>query len=252
MEKLLKNPLFVLSMLAALLMSPSVWAKCSVMNSDLGKIATRSEVSKRTASTSNIQPCGGNALADLPIWLYTGPSKLEMVKLKAGESLDRYESRAKGANHPDNLEQVVFGGGLQIQTLSASGRFDPVAGLLLGGTLMPHEPLVIPLGAYRWSESNKITLTYGKRNLVITPRNGIIKIDFKGEKVAGFRLKQGQLEANFDYAYEGLEPEFLAAYQALKQREGGEDHPFIRAQLAALFWEWNMSNNAVSVAYEDQ
>ena len=222
------------------------------MNSDLTKISTRSEISKRSASTSNIQPCAGRALADVSIWLYTEPNRMEMVELKAGDSLDRYESRAKGATHPNNLERVVFGGGMQIQTLNASGRFDPIAGLILGEAIIPGESLLIPLGLYDWSENEKVTLSYGKQRQVLIPRNGMIRVDIKGNKVNGFSLKQGAREAAFEFAYSGLAPEFLQAYNTLKSRQGGADHPFIRAQMAAMLWQWGMTNNAVSVAYEDQ
>jgi len=248
----LKKDLFLLPLLAALLASQGAWAKCSVMNSDLGKISTSSVISKRSASTSNIQPCAGRALADVSIWFYTEPNRMEMAELKAGDSLDRYESRAKGANHSNNLEKVVFGGGLQIQTLNASGRFDPIAGLILGETILPDEPLLIPLGLYDWSESEKVTLSYGKQRQVLTPKNGMIRVDIKRGKINGFSLKQGAREATFEFATSGLDPEFIQAYDTLKSRQGGADHPFVRAQMAALLWQWSMTNNAISVTYEDQ
>lgn len=223
---------------------------CVVKTADLNKITTTAEI-RTSGKLSFITPCSGEVKTDIKVMAYSTRDSAQRYVLHQGDNLKRLASASSGLKDTGNFYAVTKVLSSNLQERSGAQRFDPIFGLILGGPVLSGSSLVIPLGAYAWSETEKVTLSYGKRSLVLTPRNGFITVDLTGNKAKAFTLKQFDRQASFEVVGDALDAEFAAKYAALQKEFHEEDKEFARSQLATLFWEWGLSNNAISVTYEE-
>lgn len=232
------------------LLTPVASAVCLVKTVDLDKVVTTAQIIKN-GNLSFIDPCIGEVKADIKVMVYQTRDTAQRHVLHQGDNLKRIAPpKAAGLKDPGSFYVATSMLSSQLQERSGAQRFDPISGLILGGPVLMDAPLLIPLGAYAWSETEKVTLSYGKRSQVLSPRNGFITVDLKAAKVQAFTLVQGSRRAIFEVLGDSLDPELAERYGVLQKARHEEDGEFARSQLATLFWEWGLSNNAMSVTYE--